>query len=107
MSKLILTLGAIVALTAIFVIPSAYTLTSKQVAKASTCSASSSTAGNIAGFTSPGGCSSVSGGASGAGLTVANGGGKSSCSAGSATSDHPDSSESTGKSAVSRSSHSP
>ena len=42
MSKFILTLGAIVALTAIFVIPSAYSPTSTQVAKASTCSVSSS-----------------------------------------------------------------
>jgi hypothetical protein len=42
MSKLILSLGAIVALTAIFVIPSAYTPASTQVAKASSCSASTS-----------------------------------------------------------------
>jgi len=40
MSKLILSLGVVVALTAIFVIPSAYTPT--QVAKASQCSASNS-----------------------------------------------------------------
>jgi hypothetical protein len=41
-SKLILSLSAIMALTAIFVIPSAYTPTSTQVAKASSCSASTS-----------------------------------------------------------------
>jgi hypothetical protein len=42
MSKLIFSLGAILALTAIFVIPSAFTPTSTQVAKASSCSASTS-----------------------------------------------------------------
>ena len=42
MSKLIFPLGAVVALTAIFVIPSAFNPTSTQVAKASSCSASTS-----------------------------------------------------------------
>ena len=61
MSKLIFSLGAIVALTAIFVIPSAFTPTSTQVAKASTCTSQFSIRGlqsSQVSTTQPGGCSS-------------------------------------------------
>lgn len=82
MSKSILTLVAFVALTAIFVIPSAYTPASTQVAKASTCS--SAIGGSPSSSTSFGSCSTASvANAIGGGAGSGPGGTKSSCSSGS------------------------
>ena len=115
MSKLILSLGAIVALTAIFVIPTNVSTT--HVARASTCSAS--TSGLTSSSTTSGGCSSggavrqpVGQGPQIVAETVAHGGSiafKSSCTSISTSSAQKSIDTNTGDSngAVSCSSHSP
>jgi hypothetical protein len=88
MSKLILYLGAFIALTAIFVIPSAYTPTSTQVAKASTCSSSASLhgIGVSTSTTKSGSCSTGSAFSRSVGASTSHGGSASSCTSMSTTS---------------------